>query len=289
MDDGSKDRTPEIADQLAERYDNITVIHQQNGGPNAARKTGAKAVRGDYVVVVDGDDWIPRDYLERFARVIWENHSDMILCGYQLVTPNGSSTFFPPTRREWKGSYNREELEKEILTDLFAVIPAWTKAIKREPFVEAQLMVDDMITIGEDGCVVYPVIAKANGVTVLDDLYYCYRWNPNSITNSKKKIVTWENFLWRLAYYQENLPIDQFDMKDQLASFAAHMMSNVIMSNFRQKPFGDVKKKANSILALDWVKPYFSHPLRHGTPKEKTAGFLIRHRMYGTLKILSAL
>ncbi len=62
VDDGStKDRTPEIADQYAEKYpDIVKAIHQENGGHGEAVNTGLAHATGRFFKVVDSDDWVNR-------------------------------------------------------------------------------------------------------------------------------------------------------------------------------------------------------------------------------------
>ena len=62
VDDGSKDRTAEIADRYAEKYPTIVkAIHQENGGHGEAVNTGLKNATGIYFKVVDSDDWVDHD------------------------------------------------------------------------------------------------------------------------------------------------------------------------------------------------------------------------------------
>jgi len=50
VDDGSSDKTPQIADAYAKKNKHIRVIHQKNGGYNHAMITGLKAAKKKYVV-----------------------------------------------------------------------------------------------------------------------------------------------------------------------------------------------------------------------------------------------
>ena len=52
VDDGSTDSTPDICDSYREKYDNVRVLHQKNGGLSNARNNGTKAAQGDYVTYV---------------------------------------------------------------------------------------------------------------------------------------------------------------------------------------------------------------------------------------------
>lgn len=55
VDDGSKDKSPEIIDNLAEKYDFIKAIHQSNGGYGCALRTGFANARYDWIVYTDAD------------------------------------------------------------------------------------------------------------------------------------------------------------------------------------------------------------------------------------------
>ena len=59
VDDGSKDRTAEIADAYEKKYPGIVkAIHQENGGHGEAVNTGLRNATGLYFKVVDSDDWV---------------------------------------------------------------------------------------------------------------------------------------------------------------------------------------------------------------------------------------
>ena len=66
VDDGSSDNTPQIADTYEQRYPGIVrAIHQENKGHGGAVNAGVAAAAGMYVKVVDSDDWIGPEALER--------------------------------------------------------------------------------------------------------------------------------------------------------------------------------------------------------------------------------
>ena len=59
VDDGSTDRTGEIADKYAKDYpDIVKVVHQENGGHGEAVNTGLRYAEGLFFKVVDSDDWV---------------------------------------------------------------------------------------------------------------------------------------------------------------------------------------------------------------------------------------
>ncbi len=66
VDDGSTDRTAEIADAYAEKYPTIVkAVHQENGGHGEAVNAGIRNATGLYFKVVDSDDWVDGEAYQR--------------------------------------------------------------------------------------------------------------------------------------------------------------------------------------------------------------------------------
>lgn len=88
VDDGSTDRTGEIADNYARNYPEIVrVIHQENGGHGAGVNAGLEHATGRYFKVVDSDDWLDKEELQKLLEKIeqWDKEDtrvDLIICNY---------------------------------------------------------------------------------------------------------------------------------------------------------------------------------------------------------------
>ena len=65
VNDGSKDTSPEIAEDYAKKDSRIRVIHKPNGGLSDARNEGMKYASGKYISFIDSDDFIEPDMLEK--------------------------------------------------------------------------------------------------------------------------------------------------------------------------------------------------------------------------------
>ena len=71
VDDGSTDDTARIADAYHEKYpETIKVIHKENGGHGSGINAGLRAATGEYFKVVDADDWVDHEALERLLDYI---------------------------------------------------------------------------------------------------------------------------------------------------------------------------------------------------------------------------
>lgn len=85
VDDGSTDRTGEIADTYATLYpDIIRVVHKENGGHGSGVNTGLKLAAGRFFKVVDSDDWLDGEALKCLMHSLkqWKNKADMVVCNY---------------------------------------------------------------------------------------------------------------------------------------------------------------------------------------------------------------
>jgi len=67
VNDGSRDRTGAIADELAQRHPPLVVRHQANQGLGGALRTGIAAARGDFVITWPADMPVERDDLAPFC------------------------------------------------------------------------------------------------------------------------------------------------------------------------------------------------------------------------------
>lgn len=66
IDDGSKDDSGRICDEYANKDKRVKVFHVTNGGPSKARNIGLDNVSGQYILFVDSDDWVDKDFISHY-------------------------------------------------------------------------------------------------------------------------------------------------------------------------------------------------------------------------------
>lgn len=186
VDDGSTDNSGKICDELAAKDKRIKVIHKNNEGLVAARKTGLKAAAGEYVGYVDGDDRVGKDFYSTLFNAAEKYGGDVVAAGF-------SRDFMGKIEEKMNGvnagHYSGEELEN-VRTRLISCgdvyVPGiytyvWNKLFRRSVLEKFQNAVPDEITIGEDAAVVFPLLSECNSVSVIADCSYKYRQHEQSM------------------------------------------------------------------------------------------------------------
>lgn len=92
VDDGSPDNSAIICDQYAVRDDRIKVIHKKNGGACEARNIGLSNATGEYVAIIDGDDWLELDFVEYLLGIALKTKADMVLSDKIFTTRDREQT-----------------------------------------------------------------------------------------------------------------------------------------------------------------------------------------------------
>lgn len=78
IDDGSKDNCPKIIDEYAEQDSRIIAIHKENGGYGQTCNIGLKRATGEYIAIVEPDDYIDCKMYEDLYKIAHEFNSDIV-------------------------------------------------------------------------------------------------------------------------------------------------------------------------------------------------------------------
>jgi len=82
VDDGSKDKTPELLKGLQNNYQFTLVRQEPNQGKGAAVKRGLEEMKGDYFIICDADlEYDPQDIIRLFNEVLNEEKDNLVIYG----------------------------------------------------------------------------------------------------------------------------------------------------------------------------------------------------------------
>lgn len=211
VDDGSTDESGIICDEFALQDKRVQVIHKENQGLVAARKTGISMSNGNYILFVDSDDWIDSDMVLSLVTMAESNEADVVISGAFYEYENDALYIRNDIQ---DGFYTGEDLErqKEKLyncQDYFTmlVLPyLWNKLWKRTILIDRLMQVDSEITIGEDVAIGFPAILKAKSLAVTNHGYYHYRQTVNSMLHKHDNFEIEVLNLKRLYHSLINVP-----------------------------------------------------------------------------------
>lgn len=172
IDDGGRDRSPEICDRYAAQDDRIKVIHKPNGGAASARNAGLDAATGDYICFVDGDDAVHPDYVKHLLTQVTARDADMAVCGFRNWTKSGAQ----PVDCDNTGEYTGQEYLLRFLRDWSCSL-LWNKIYRREVIGDIRMEEGHKV---DDEFFTYLVVMNCRKVVLFETPLYDYRLRSSS-------------------------------------------------------------------------------------------------------------
>lgn len=191
VDDGSTDGSGEILDAYAEKDERIHVIHKENTGYGNSVNIGILAAKGEYVGIVEPDDYIALDMMECLYRKASEFELDVVKGDFAEFEGNGENREI-----EYKQVINNEKLYYQVLEaytkpDIFYGYVMNPSGIYNREFL-LQYQIYNNETPGasyQDMGFWFQIVFYARRYMLLSQTVYFYRQdNPNSSINSRNKI-----------------------------------------------------------------------------------------------------
>ena len=107
IDDGSPDDSGSIAEEYASKDSRFKVIHKNNGGVSAARNDGLASAIGEYVFLLDSDDYLAADALEKLYNETDNGRIDVVLSDY-VAFSDTSQISYRVANKPFKSNYRIE-------------------------------------------------------------------------------------------------------------------------------------------------------------------------------------
>ena len=94
VDDGSRDRCPQMVDEYAAQDARVVAIHQPNGGYGKAVNAGIARARGKYIGIIESDDWIAPDMYEKLFAQAEKTGAEITKGNFYWVTNSAKGEMF---------------------------------------------------------------------------------------------------------------------------------------------------------------------------------------------------
>lgn len=198
IDDGSTDGSSEILDKYAAKDPRVKVYHNENGGYGKAMNFGLSVSSGEYVGIVEPDDYIESSMFEELYAIAEENDLDWIKSNFKRFYGEIAQRSFEDVPLTNRGEYyGRVIVPVEEPDILKLTMNIWTGIYRRKFIMENQILFNETPGASfQDNGFWIQTLVLAKRVYFKDAYYYMNRRdNPNSsVKNTEKAMCVIEEF-----------------------------------------------------------------------------------------------
>lgn len=194
VNDGTKDRSREIAAKYEQEDSRIHIIDKPNGGLTSARLKGLENAQGDFLSFIDSDDTLHPDYLEALYSNIVKYDADVSMCSYNTI--NGKSV----TLQHLYFSDENTILEDTDIFERYFIpqVPSirnsadflpsfmWLRLFRKD-VINASMFVSEREVYKEDLAFSARIIGHLKRIVVVNKQLYNYYVNTGSLTQKYRE------------------------------------------------------------------------------------------------------
>lgn len=264
VDDGSPDRSGQIAEEYSQRDSRVRVVHRENGGLGPARNSGLEVARGEYVGFVDSDDWVEPEMFEGLWRASSTVRAQVAFTGMKTITYGevGEMREHPFAGQVLRGQDEIMRLRgafygapparvKDDPTPVSACIAIYQRSLLEEyglRFINIR---------SEDKIFNMQVCRKAQVMTAIAGTPYCYRKDDQlSITNSfnRKTIDSYFQLFLELEHLADEEPYEYWNECHLRVQRCVLDYSRALINTIEQSESSEAEKQ-------EYVREVLEHPI----------------------------
>ena len=277
VDDGSTDRSPEILRRYAEKDKRIKIISKKNSGYGNTMNVGIKAATGEYLGIVEPDDYVNTNMYKDLCELADETGADIIKADFYRFVKEGEKVIRTYNQLTKKADFYNRLIEPAKEQEVFKFIMNTWSGIYRLSFLREHNIYHNE-TPGasfQDNGFWFQGFCLSHKVYFFDKPYYMNRRdNPNSSVKNKEKVFcanveydfirnflvkhdlyeTFKNIyvmkLWHNCWFTYNRIANEFKLsylKKISADFAPYLKENLIAEPFFSKnEIFAIKKMVNN-------------------------------------------
>lgn len=261
VDDGSTDQTPEIVDRYAAMDSRVIAVHQKNGGAGAARNHGLRYATGEYLSILDADDFYELNMLETAYRLAAEQKANIAVFRCDLYRET-TGTFAPCSYSihnnllPEKSPFTARDVEKDVFK-LF-VGWAWDKLFRRD-FVEKHHLRFQEQRTTNDMLFVFSAMLLAERIVTTQQVLAHHRQAEGTLSVTREK--SWMCFYNALIALRNNM--QQWEIYDRFEQDFINYCLHFSLWNLNT-----LKEPTHTLLYNKLRKEWFTELEIQGHPQE---------------------
>lgn len=248
VDDGSKDNSIKIAENILLKNNiNFRIVKQKNMGVSAARNKGILAAKGNWIVCIDSDDILNKNFLYYLYSGIKDTNYVVSIVNYQYVKKE-NLYLLPSKIFEKSKLIGEEKIDLFMKRKLRIISPAIL--INKKFLLENNLFYEEKSKFSEDVLYIYTLLFKVDVIVYNETPLYNYYIRPNSTMTSSngEKILTG---------YQEFL---KFSKKVKNEQIMARWILGVTHSSAKLMEYSEYKKFLEKLNYKKYLKELLIFP-----------------------------
>ncbi len=177
VDDGSTDGSGDVMHRYHELHPEVQVVSQQHHGLGPARNAALSIAHGEFVCLVDADDWVEPDFIADLLHIATSTGADVVVCGFWFHQWGLRAPFpFLPRATHFSGVQAARLSLNPVRMPGFA----WNRLYRRSLFHPGDPPFPSILY--EDIATTTRILARADSVALTRRAYYHYCLRPDSIT-----------------------------------------------------------------------------------------------------------
>lgn len=286
VDDCTKDNSIDVLEQVIEDYPHrkgqIKILHHKiNKGLSFARETGVKAASGEYIAHCDSDDWVDPTMYEMLYKEAIDKGLDFVRCDYRKVD---GIVDFGEVHTYTKGDLcNKQQIISWLIADR-GWNSLWCTLVSRKVYSDNMIFYTPNSML-EDMVVVLQLITYSAHIGVVNDVYYNYYYNHNSISKDKsfsslinRAKSAYDNICWMLGFISGFYDLNLMENESVVLK---SIPRRIIIPTLCDKSNYKIWDSYFSDVAL---KPFFSRYLSNTVRYQYLLAFLHIYPLYSRLK-----
>ncbi|MBQ8251083.1 MAG: glycosyltransferase [Alphaproteobacteria bacterium] len=190
VDDGSKDNCPAIVDEYVKKDSRIIAIHQENGGYGKAVNHGLKVATGEYIGIVESDDFIEPNMYEKLYVEAKRINADIIKCNFFSWFIENNQKISSQMEKKLKNAKFPCSIN-EIPTLLYFHPSIWSCIYKKDLIKEHKIFMNEIPGAAwQDNLFQVQTLILSQRISFISDILYTYRkFNLNESLDLKDAMI----------------------------------------------------------------------------------------------------